>query len=86
MDGKQDVPLCFKVNKTWQKCHVNCVVGIPEGSVTIRIVWVPGFFIHSENKGAGRRVTRCHTTLGSGLVLVGPGLRIREWSELYRTC
>ena len=40
--SKQDLHLCLKVNKTLWKCHVNCVGGMPEKSVTMRITWVFG--------------------------------------------
>ena len=41
MSIKQNMYQCLKVNKTWGKCHVNFMRGMPEGRVTTRIVWVP---------------------------------------------
>ena len=39
-----------------------------------------------KKKEAERRETRSNASLGAGLVPEGPGLRVREWSEMYEAC
>ena len=90
--GKQNVHLCLKINKTRQKCHVNCVGGMPKGNVATRIASASGklyndqrFSTKGNNKGAGRRITRRYITLGARLVPDVSGLRGRKRPELYKT-
>ena len=88
--GKQAVHLCLKVNKTRQKCLVNCAGGMPEGNMITKNVWASGKLYHrwrfstlGEIEGASRRVTRRHAVQGVGLMLDNPGFRGREKPKLY---
>ena len=65
--GKQKMHLCLKVNKTQKKCHMNCVGGMQEGSVTTKIAWASGklynhwiFSTRGENGGEWRSLQKSH--------------------------
>ena len=77
-------------NKTRQKCHVNCVGGMPEGSVITKIAWASAkLYDHSRfsTQGSMKEPTGESQDVMplSEFVPDGPRLRNREKSELYES-